>query len=457
MPYLLIENPGLAPLEGLTLFGATSKDSSDLSQIGMFGSGTKHAVLVLLRKGLAPIIYSGTDRLEYSTRPLVGYSDPEVFYSVNGAAPRTSGSTLAYGRSDWGEHLNLALREFVSNALDAVNGQPELISFSLAEKPRAKAGVTRVFIPWPDDLSIFQRFLRRYFLHFRPSAQPFVGGPIPKVEPNTPACFYRRGVLINQWHDPKKISLWDYNFVHLTLDEARNSDSWRMQAEATGLLAENPKALAQTIVELNSSSIWWESDLNQYTLQNRLAEPKQLAEELELQLGPKAVLVSNPIAYDTAKSRGLVPISIPAAVLSGLTHPDLPTASARLSADDLMGRTVTDARPSLIARVMRWVKVLETSNLTADRSAPSIHEFTQHPNSPEGVIKGYCTSAGAGAGIYFNSVFVSDSPTSDLDITILEELTHWYSGQADFTRGFQEFLLRLVQWTLSEASDGGRR
>lgn len=448
MPYLLIENPGLAPLEGLTLFGATSKDSSNTNQIGMFGSGTKHAVLVCLRLGLSPLIYSGTDKLEYATRPLVGYSDPEVFYSINGSSPKTSGCTLAYGKSDWGTQLNLALREFVSNALDAVDGQPEKLSFSLVEAPRAKAGVTRVYIPWSADLATFQKFLRLYFLHFRPSAQPQQPGPMPKLELNSPARFYRRGVLVNQWHDPKQISLWDYNFVHLTLDEARNSDSWRMQAEATALLAEDPKALAQTLMELNISDAWWESDLNRWTFQSRLtpANSQQLAAELETMLGPKAVLVSTVASFDTAKQRGLEPVRIPAGILAGLSaQVAVPTATSRLSADDLLGRTVKPARPELAKQVQHWIQLFAQAGLTASREAPQAYEFTEHPNATDGQLKGYCRQAGqADSGVFFNSELVAAEATPDLDMTILEELTHWYSGHADFTRGFQEFLLRLV-------------
>ncbi len=46
MAYLMIENKGEAPVAALLLFGATTKDSSrDESTIGMFGSGSKHAIL----------------------------------------------------------------------------------------------------------------------------------------------------------------------------------------------------------------------------------------------------------------------------------------------------------------------------------------------------------------------------------------------------------------------------
>jgi hypothetical protein len=68
--YLKIENIGVCPPEGFTVLGVSLADTSGHEGvIGQFGSGNKHAVAVLLRNGLSPVVFAGTLKLEFSTRP----------------------------------------------------------------------------------------------------------------------------------------------------------------------------------------------------------------------------------------------------------------------------------------------------------------------------------------------------------------------------------------------------
>lgn len=68
--FLKIENVGVCPPEGFTVLGVSLADTSNRAGvIGQFGSGCKHAVAVLLRNGLSPVVFSSTLRLEFSTRP----------------------------------------------------------------------------------------------------------------------------------------------------------------------------------------------------------------------------------------------------------------------------------------------------------------------------------------------------------------------------------------------------
>ena len=51
--YLLVQNPGVAPVEGYTLLGvSTTRNCGVAGTIGQFGSGAKHAINTLLRAGL---------------------------------------------------------------------------------------------------------------------------------------------------------------------------------------------------------------------------------------------------------------------------------------------------------------------------------------------------------------------------------------------------------------------
>src|ERR1019366_5532949 len=131
--FLKIENVGVCPAEAFTVLGVSLADKSNhQGVIGTFGSGSKHAIAVLLRNELSPVVFAGTLKMEFSTRPQTvtdGLASKDFGRGVvkNGGTDQTTRATrsstedlgfvLDYGRHDWTE-LALALREFVSNAID---------------------------------------------------------------------------------------------------------------------------------------------------------------------------------------------------------------------------------------------------------------------------------------------------------------------------------------------------
>jgi len=131
--YLKIENPGAVPADAFTVLGVSMADQNkNPGVIGQFGSGSKHSIALLLRNELAPIVFAGTLKLEFSTRPQV-VSDAQatkrferVVVKYGGTDPVTGSSrsstedlgfVLDFGRLDW-DDVAMALREFVSNAID---------------------------------------------------------------------------------------------------------------------------------------------------------------------------------------------------------------------------------------------------------------------------------------------------------------------------------------------------
>ena len=124
--FLLVQNPGVAPVEGFTLLGvSTTRDCGVAGTIGQFGSGAKHAINTLLRAGLKLLIYCGKTRLEFATREetirdgLVTKSIKRVICKLGGTSSKTldMGWCLDFGAIDWTD-LSMALREFVANAID---------------------------------------------------------------------------------------------------------------------------------------------------------------------------------------------------------------------------------------------------------------------------------------------------------------------------------------------------
>ena len=124
--HLLIQNPGVAPVEGFTLLGvSTTRGCGVEGAIGQFGSGNKHAINVLLRAGLKVVVYCGKSRLDFQTRDdeiddgLTRKTIKRVMCKLGGTSTRTIdlGWVLDFGAIDWTD-LGMAMREFISNAID---------------------------------------------------------------------------------------------------------------------------------------------------------------------------------------------------------------------------------------------------------------------------------------------------------------------------------------------------
>src|SRR5262245_5656075 len=97
--YLKIENVGTAPEEGFTVFGVSLADTARNDKvIGQFGSGNKHGVAVLLRNYLSPIVFAGTLRLEFSTRPQI-VSDKHATKEFNRVVVKYGGTDPVTGAS----------------------------------------------------------------------------------------------------------------------------------------------------------------------------------------------------------------------------------------------------------------------------------------------------------------------------------------------------------------------
>ena len=211
--------------------------------IGQFGSGSKNGVAVCLRNEVPPIVFCGTLRLEFFTKPQTvadGIASKEfsrVVVKFAGTDPATGASrsstedlgfVLDYGKHDWNE-VALALREFVSNAIDRSireSGDWSAVKVEIVQENqvRAKAGCTRVFVPMTNpDVLQFYNDLGKWFLHFS-EPESLNKAILPKTNRNLTdrraAVIYRRGVRVREFQAQETESLFDYNLNDLTIDEA---------------------------------------------------------------------------------------------------------------------------------------------------------------------------------------------------------------------------------------------
>lgn len=254
--FLCIQNPGVSCVEGFTLLGvSTTRDCGVEGTIGQFGSGNKHAINVLLRAGLKVVVYCGKTRLDFQTWDdtiddgLVRKPVKRVMCRMGGTSTRTInlGWVLDFGAIDWTE-LGMALREFISNAIDRTlreeNGQfaPAMLDGRLSatmvpdEKIKAKDGYTRVYVEVNESVQRYVDELPKRFLHFSTDPSQVKKAFLPKADRNLngkkTAVIYREGVYVREVTDYEDASVFDYNFRagELAIDESRNSSDYAIRA-----------------------------------------------------------------------------------------------------------------------------------------------------------------------------------------------------------------------------------
>jgi len=232
--FLMIRNAGVVDFRSLTLIGAScTRFTARPGTIGQFGSGFKLSIALLLRLGIRPVVCAGNLKMEFFSkaeyingqtfnRVCVKYSGKDID-GTSKTATEDLGFVLEWGVQDWTKP-SMALREFVSNAIDGSienGGSFSDVEFEVVPQPRCKAGHTAVYLPFTPEVETMFRTVGTMFLHF--------GAPdllkeklLPKRNPaEDKVLIYKKGVLVA--FVPGK-SVFDYNLGdELTLDESRNA------------------------------------------------------------------------------------------------------------------------------------------------------------------------------------------------------------------------------------------
>lgn len=471
--YLKIENPGVVDKSSVTLLGAsTKKYSGDSRTIGLFGSGSSLSVATLLRHDIQPIFFADSLKMEFKTRTVEvnGHPFERVVCKYGGkdatgksrSATEDLGYVLEYGSNDW-TSVDLALREFVSNALDAVIEQDRpytdvVVEVANAGQVRAKAGTTRVFVPLTADVLSFLSNLDKWFLHFK---EPHLLSEkiLPKagrnLEGRKSAVIYRRGVRVREFESSDTPSLFDYNLEDLQLDEARKVDDWRVKAEAAKAFRhakrEHLTAFFQSFVE---GSLRWEHSFDSYGLEPGYSEygatvdarKKLWSETFRETCGDNAILsVKN--GGEVAARKGYKVIVAPEGITTACKAYGVKTPEVVLSQDDREGRTILEATPDAKAAVDWAWELIQAAGLTNGKEKPSVKSFVKTMDGEvitmgfyrEGVV--YINKdLGVDASAYGGVAALNDQLLS----TSLEECVHHASQSADYSRDLQNFLFDLV-------------
>lgn len=422
--FLMIENEGVAPVESYTKLGVSTARGSD--KIGQFGTGNKHAILVCLRKGINPFIYCGRDKLEFSTAPKIMGTKvyDEVQYSCNNKKMQDLNWSTDFGSIDWSEDMSMALREFVSNALD----QTENINMELVEKPRAKSGYTRVFIPMDsnvkDEIKEYISNIQEHFLQFNKNInaeQNF----IPNRE--TSPSLYRRGVLVCSMQTIEK-GLFHYN-LNFAIDECRNLDEWRAKSVIGKQLVKDKSACMTFIDAVVNGERCWETE---HLVSTFLETNKEVAVWWKEKYGD-LVIASNSTVAQHASAKGLKCITTKG-FFRWLQKCGVTSIDEVLNHVEKDGNVIEDAPEGLLENVQLIWSELVNLGFT-NKPMPNVKSFYKPMNGGK-VVNGYYILGGDTIYIHRNSHYAGQ--------VILEELSHYITQASDASREFQDFAFAIA-------------
>lgn len=477
--YLKIENVGLCPPEGFTVLGVSLADTSNHEGvIGTFGSGSKHGVAVLLRNQLEPVVFSGTLKLEFSTRPqtvsdcqaskdfgrvVVKYGGTDPLTGASRSSTEDLGFVLDYGKQDWNE-VALALREFVSNAIDRSireKGDWSGVKIEVVDESqvRAKRDHTRVFIPLNTGVFEFYNNLGKWFLHFS-EPEALSKAILPKNNRNLgdrkAAVIFRKGVRVREFESSDTESLFDYNLNDLTIDESRKASDWDVKHHCGKALANADKQILAMLFDrlMNSDSGVWEFGFDTYSLQpnyrdsaeDECRKRQNWQAAFVMVAGDDAVLTSD-ASVEQLERKGYKPIKAPEGLIRAAEQYGVQTPAKVLSADELSGRMVTEPTPDAQTAVDLVWEWLEDSGLTQGKAKPPVKCFSSILDG--GVMLNgfyrdgqvFINSDLAGVG----SVVAGSNAISDRLLKVaLEEVCHYLTQATDNSRDFQSFLLDLA-------------
>jgi hypothetical protein len=475
--YLKIENIGVAPEEGFTVFGVSLADTSRSNGvIGQFGSGNKHGVAVLLRNELSPVVFAGNLKLEFSTRPQTvsdtqatkEFSRVVVKYGgidLTGASRSSTedlGFVLDYGKQDWSE-VALALREFVSNAIDRSIreiGDWSSVKIEIVDESqvRAKRDHTRVFVPMNAEVLQFYNDLGKWFLHFG-EPQLLDKAILPKANRNLgdrrAAVIYRRGVRVREFESSDTESLFDYNLSDLAIDESRKASDWDVRHHAGKALANGDKATLAVLFDrlLNSDKHVWEFGFDIYSLQPSYGDSETVAQRQKnwqdafIQVAGDHAVLTGKGSVNQLERKGFTPILAPENLVSAAAAYGLQTSASVLSADELSGREITEATPDAQAAVDLVWDLLTEIGLTNGKEKPPVRSFTSILDGGT-MLNGYYRD-----GVVFinrdlagdASAMVGRQALSDRLLKVaLEEVAHYVTQATDNSRDFQDYLLEVA-------------
>lgn len=409
MSYLVIENNGVADFNSLRLIGLSTKKPGDTT-IGQFGSGFKYALAQCFREGIKPIICLGKEIIKTELK------DDEIVY-LKGNDIITSSIHPNFGQYDWNE-LWFILREFICNAIDS-DGEGKIEGnhwkYTVINDIVPEDGKTKIYI----DYNKF-RFINldNKFLITKPIFSCFSG----KAYNTSHSAIYKKNIFVAE-----SKTLFSYNFDSLKLTESRTS---------------NPNAIEDCLEYFFCHC----NDIEYFEHLFRNAKNNdELIEEFKAKpfnLNPVAAKAFNKVYGDNAV---MITKDMPPGIMDRLRNyiiVDYLNDSWRNKLNNLGIKNWIDVCGKLAARqtskIVNFVDsygiVEEINNKLFKGKEVSVSWF----EDPDNNIKGLADNTG----ISFNTNYYGN--TVDFRMTVVEELVHYHYKFDDFSRSFQDAILKML-------------
>lgn len=462
--YLMIRNPGVAPHECFTVFGASlSRFSDNENVIGEFGSGSKHAINLLMRQNIFPVICAGNLKMEFFTKiqTIADRHNQQKFSRVcikySGKLPDDStknnteetGSMLEYGVKDWDE-IAMAMREFISNAIDMSikeTGSHSAVEMEVVDKVRAKGGYTSVFIEATQEVVRYVQELPKRFLHFaKLNDQKFLD-KLPNLTENCKgAMVYKKGVFVRELKNDRP-SIFDYNFgSELQLDESRNVNDYTVKAIIDRNLCNLPQEkIALLLEKVSGDEKLLESSIDPYYFKYNLNDKtkKVWAETFKKFFGENTVITASGDMSripEMLERKGLKYVQFPSCWYSvlkdcGILHDHKVIAESEIKHKEII--TPTSCVQSTLDEIY---SMLEELGLTKGKDKPPIFVFKSSTDAESKCFGQYYPTEKK-IGINHD---ISQGKSNQLFMVVLEEVVHHITGSGDNTRDFQNFLMQII-------------
>lgn len=475
MKYLVMKNVGEAPLEALTIFGvSTTGQASTKGTIGQFGTGAKQATCLLLRHGLQPIIFSGKNKLTFTTRPLIvndsldSFEFSEVISKItryeNGRAntkTASTGFTLEVGEHDW-TRVDQALREFLSNVIDrsirestarGENVRPQI--YLTDSVPTGEEGTTTFVVPASIDVIDFFKKSPEAYLHlnYPELLDQTVLDPTPRRREVLGAGphFYRMGCYLHvskEIAESGRTSAFDYNLPStLTINECREvAQSNLLWSLGSALDAATIEQKMKVLRELHEDSQLVESLISSYCFCSYGGVKQSWFDAWEkLSGGAKLALGHDEV--NLAHENNIKPYYLPKCGLSEhLTKSGIETVTSLLTEKSEMPQGLMPPSEELTRVFDKIWDFFNINYQTGFKEKPTLLVFPAMPSQPYLVGSCYLETK--------TIVIRQDEANDPLSINclkaLMEEMLHYTSGLTDYSAGYQEVLIQTIAWLLSK-------
>jgi hypothetical protein len=150
---------------------------------------------------------------------------------------------------------------------------------------------------------------------------------------------------------------------------------------------------------------------------------------------------------DQLERKGFVPVVAPENLVSAASMYGVQSAASVLTADELVGRQISDATPDAQVAVDLVWELLEETGLTNDKEKPPVKVFTSILSGGT-MLNGYYRNGE----VFINADLAGDGSviggrqalSHRLLVVALEEVAHYVTGATDNSRDFQNFLLDVA-------------